>query len=85
MQIKKFWKLTDRQQCDCELILDGSFSPLNGFMVQEDYDSVLSTMRLVNGKLFPIPVVLDVNRQFSQKLILGIRYFSVIKKVSKLL
>ena len=50
------------------MILDGSFSPLNGFMVQEDYESVMNTMRLVNGKLFPIPVVLDVNRKFSQKI-----------------
>ena len=53
MQKINFWTLTDRQLCDCEMILDGSFSPLNGFMVQEDYDSVLSTMRLVNGKLVP--------------------------------
>ncbi len=71
MQIKNFWTLTDRQLCDCEMILDGSFSPLNGFMVQEDYDSVMNTMRLVNGKLFPIPIVLDVNRQFSQKINIG--------------
>ncbi len=71
MQIKNFWTLTDRQLCDCEMILDGSFSPLKGFMVQEDYDSVLNTMRLVNGKLFPIPIVLDVNRQFSQKIDIG--------------
>tara|TARA_Y100001980_G_C14548238_1_gene329299 strand:- start:745 stop:2379 length:1635 start_codon:yes stop_codon:yes gene_type:complete len=71
MQIKNFWTLTDRQLCDCEMILDGSFSPLNGFMVQEDYDSVMNTMRLLNGKLFPIPIVLDVNRQFSQKINIG--------------
>ena len=71
MQIKNFWTLTDRQLCDCEMILDGSFSPLNGFMVEKDYDSVLKTMRLVNGKLFPIPIVLDVNKQFSQKTNIG--------------
>ena len=68
MQIKNSWMLTERQLCDCEMILDGSFSPLNGFMVEKDYKSVLKKMRLVNGKLFPIPIVLDVNEQFSQKL-----------------
>ena len=53
------------------MILDGSFSPLNGFMVEKDYDSVINTMRLANGKLFPIPIVLDVNEQFSQKINIG--------------
>ena len=50
------------------MILDGSFSPLNGFMVEKDYKSVLNTMRLTNGELFPIPIVLDVNEQFLQKI-----------------
>ena len=68
MGSKHSWTLTDRQLCDCELILDGSFSPLNGFMSEADYASVLETMRLENGKLFPIPIVLDVNEQFSQRL-----------------
>ncbi len=68
MEIKSSWTLTDRQLCDCEMILDGSFNPLNGFMVEKDYNSVINTMRLTNGKLFPIPIVLDVNKQFSQKI-----------------
>ena len=73
--MKNFWTLTDRQLCDCELILDGSFSPLNGFMTEKDYNSVLDTMRLANGKLFPIPIVLDVNEKFSQKLNFGDEIF----------
>tara|TARA_X000000950_G_scaffold277437_1_gene366881 strand:- start:46230 stop:47858 length:1629 start_codon:yes stop_codon:yes gene_type:complete len=75
MGIKKFWTLTDRQLCDCELILDGSFKPLNGFMTKKEYNSVLQTMRLGNGKLFPIPIVLDVNEKFSQKLNFGDEIF----------
>ena len=71
MQIKNSWTLTDRQLCDCEMIFDGSFNPLNGFMVEEDYNSVLETMRLKNGKLFPIPIVLDVDEHFSRKLSIG--------------
>jgi sulfate adenylyltransferase len=31
--------LTERQLCDLELIMSGGFSPLEGFMNQEDYDS----------------------------------------------
>ena len=75
MGLKHSWTLTDRQLCDCELILDGSFSPLNGFMTEEDYTSVLEKMRLGNGKLFPIPIVLELNEKFSQKLTLGDEIF----------
>ena len=65
---KKSWVLTDRQLCDCEMIMDGSFSPLNHFMTEIDYESVLTKMRLSNGDLFPLPIVLDVDRKFSEKL-----------------
>jgi len=52
--------LTNRQLCDLELILNGGFSPLLGFLNEKDYLSVLSKLRLSNGVLWPIPVVLDV-------------------------
>ncbi|KKS70647.1 MAG: Sulfate adenylyltransferase [Candidatus Daviesbacteria bacterium GW2011_GWA2_42_7] len=51
--------LTERQLCDLELILNGGFSPLEGFLNEKDYNSVISKMRLSDGKLWPIPVVLD--------------------------
>ncbi len=53
--------LTQRQLCDLELILNGGFSPLSGFMSQVDYESVLSNMRLSNGLVFPMPITLDVS------------------------
>ena len=62
------WTMSDRQLCDCEMILDGSFSPLNRFMNRNDYDQVLKDMRLSTGELFPLPITLDVNKQFSEKL-----------------
>jgi sulfate adenylyltransferase len=52
--------LTHQQRCDLELIVTGGLAPLTGFMGKEDYVSVLSNMRLANGKVFPIPVTLDV-------------------------
>ena len=69
--VEKFWTLTDRQICDCEMILDKSFYPLNRFMTEDDYNSVLNEMRLASGELFPIPITLDVDKEFFKKLEIG--------------
>ncbi|KAK4695862.1 sulfate adenylyltransferase, partial [Phenoliferia sp. Uapishka_3] len=53
--------LTERQLCDLELILNGGFSPLEGFMNQADYTSVVKTLRLADGVLFPMPITLDIS------------------------
>ncbi len=60
--------LSIRQLCDLELLMNGGFSPLEGFMRKEDYESVVYNMRLNDGTLWPIPVVLDVNDIKSYKL-----------------
>jgi len=52
----------DRQLCDLELLASGAFSPLNGFMNRDDYESVLDRMRLQNDILWPIPICLSVNK-----------------------
>jgi sulfate adenylyltransferase len=52
--------LTQRQLCDIELILNGGFAPLMGFMTRLDYESVLSTLRLQNGVVWPMPIILDI-------------------------
>ncbi len=62
------WDLTDRQVCDLELILNGGFSPLTGFLGQKDYESVCSEMHLGDGTLWPIPVVLDVSEDLAKSL-----------------
>jgi len=54
------WTLSPRQLCDLELLTNGGFAPLTGFLNQADYESVVNTMRLTNGSLWPIPVTLDV-------------------------
>ena len=64
----KSWVLNERQICDLEMILNGGFAPLNCFLNRDDYESVLSSMRLNNGNLWPIPINLDVNEEFSRKI-----------------
>lgn len=59
------WDLTPRQMFDLELLMNGAFSPLEGFMGKDDYLSVVEKMRLADGALWPIPVILDVSRDFS--------------------
>ncbi len=53
--------LNERQLCDLELLANGSFSPLKGFMIRTDYESVLDRMRLQNNDLWPIPICLDIS------------------------
>ncbi len=65
------WTLTPRQLCDLELLLCGGFSPLTGFLTQADYESVCDRMRLTNGTLWPIPVVLDLPEESVRKLGVG--------------
>lgn len=67
----KSWDMTDRQLCDIELILNGAFSPLDGFLNRDDYQGVLREMRLQSGLLWPIPINLDVTEQFAGSLSSG--------------
>ena len=53
----------DREACDLELLLVGGFSPLRGFMGEEDYHSVIDTLRISNGLLFGLPVVFHTDRE----------------------
>merc|ERR1740121_1991463 len=53
-------ELSQRQACDVSLLVSGGFSPLEGFMKQADYNSVVESMRTTDGLLFGLPVILDV-------------------------
>ncbi|HEV8353714.1 MAG TPA: bifunctional sulfate adenylyltransferase/adenylylsulfate kinase [bacterium] len=63
------WDLTPRQVFDIEMLLDGAFSPLEGFLGKADYESVCATMRLADGTLWPIPIVLDVSEEFARSIV----------------
>jgi sulfate adenylyltransferase len=62
------WDLTARQLCDLELLMNGAFAPLAGFMAKADYEAVLARMRLADGTFWPMPITLDVTREFAAKL-----------------
>ncbi|MCA1812856.1 MAG: bifunctional sulfate adenylyltransferase/adenylylsulfate kinase [Halobacteriales archaeon] len=61
------WDLTPKQVCDLELLLNGAFSPLRGFLGEEAHTYVCKEMRLPSGALWPIPVTLDVTEAFATK------------------
>ncbi|MCR9069735.1 MAG: bifunctional sulfate adenylyltransferase/adenylylsulfate kinase [Rhodobacteraceae bacterium] len=62
------WDLTPRQTCDLELLMNGGFAPLKGFLGQADYDSVVDSMRLADGTLWPMPITLDVSQAFADSI-----------------
>ena len=65
------WDLTPRQICDLELLMNGGFNPLKGFLSLADYNGVVENMRLAAGTLWPIPITLDVSQEFADSVDLG--------------
>ncbi len=63
--------LTQRQICDLELLMNGGFAPLKGFLSEDDYNSVVETMRTSDGTLWPMPVTLDVSEKFAETVEIG--------------
>jgi len=62
--------LTPRQLCDLELLLNGGFSPLTGFMTRPTFKRVCTEMRLddADGTVWPIPITLDVSEELAKTL-----------------
>lgn len=65
------WIVTPRQRCDLEMLLVNGFNPLPGFLTQNDYENVLLNKRLDNGQPWPMPITLDVNDDFAEKINIG--------------
>ncbi|MBD2450796.1 sulfate adenylyltransferase [Nostoc sp. FACHB-152] len=61
-------QLDERAVSDVEMIAIGAFSPLTGFMNQEDYDRVVTQMRLANGLVWSIPITLSVTEEVAAPL-----------------
>ncbi len=67
----KSWNLPPHQLCDLELLLCGAFSPLTGFLGEEDYNAVTEGLHLADGTLWPVPVTLDISAEFAETLSQG--------------
>ena len=63
--------LNTRQLCDLELLLNGAFSPLEGFLTERDYRRVVDELRLADGTLWPVPITLDVSEDVAATLAPG--------------
>ncbi|MEM9293440.1 MAG: bifunctional sulfate adenylyltransferase/adenylylsulfate kinase [Acidobacteriota bacterium] len=63
--------LSVRQMRDLELLLNGGFSPLQGFLNRENYESVVERMRLADGTLWPMPVTLNIDADLAAQLSSG--------------
>ncbi len=62
------WDLTPRQLADLEMLLNGAFSPLRGFMNRADHEAVCQNLRLANGVLWSLPILLDIPRELADRL-----------------
>jgi sulfate adenylyltransferase len=70
-QEKEYWErkinslksitLKQREISDLELIANGAFSPVEGFMTRKDYEPVVHEMRLSSGLVWSLPITLAVN------------------------
>ena len=63
--------LNAREEADLELIANGAFSPLEGFLGEADYLSVRDNKRLANGLVWSIPVTLSVSEEEKNQLTIG--------------
>ena len=63
--------IKDRYVSDCEMIANGGFSPLEGFMCKEDAENVINNLHLKNGLLWSIPVVLPILDEVFNNLKIG--------------
>ena len=57
------FECSERNACDVELLMVGAFSPLEGFMDENNYNSVIKNNRDINGLLFGLPIVFDSNNE----------------------
>ena len=64
-------EIDQAKQMDIEQIAVGTYSPLEGFMSEEELKSVIDTMRLPNNIIWPLPVIFDVSIEDSRSISVG--------------
>jgi sulfate adenylyltransferase len=66
--------LTSMELSDLECIATGVYSPLEGFMPEKEYRSVLHKMRLTNGLVWSLPITLSISERLVEKIKTGETY-----------
>ena len=61
-------RLTSRETSDLLMMAIGAFSPLTGFMSEDDYSGVVKNMQMKDGTLWPIPITLSVSQEQAERL-----------------
>lgn len=61
-------ELDERLVCDLELLLNGGFYPLTGFMTEKEYNSVVKNMKLPSSDIWPMPIVLPIKEEMANRL-----------------
>jgi sulfate adenylyltransferase len=64
-------KIDDELIMDAELIATGGFTPIDGFLMREDFESVLDRMRLADGSPWSMPIILPVDEKTANELEVG--------------
>jgi pyruvate kinase len=64
-------ELDENKLMDIEQIAIGTYSPIEGFMCEDDFKSVVNSMRLANGLVWTLPIVLDVTEEKARECAIG--------------
>ena len=61
-------EISDEILADVKNIANGFYTPLEGFMCSDDFDSVLNNMAIRDGTLWPIPIVFDLSKDAAKNI-----------------
>ena len=61
-------RMNSKEVSDLIMMAMGAFSPLGGFMTQDDYRGVVQGMEMSDGVLWPIPITLSVSGDEAKEL-----------------